>query len=134
VDDVANRRRWSCFGEIFRKLLSVLAAGLIMLGSGAAAAEEKLPGSRIRAMFAGMQLTDEVHYRFVYERDGTFRSYSLGVKKVGKWTVEKDELCLYLGETDDGCYQVTVSGDRIEMTPSGLGGTLDGILQPAYRN
>lgn len=38
-----------------------------------------------------MQLTDEVHWRYVYDRDG----YSMGMKKVGKWAVEKDELCLY---------------------------------------
>jgi|tagenome__1003787_1003787.scaffolds.fasta_scaffold19337935_2 hypothetical protein len=55
------------------------------------------------AKLVGKQLTDEVHYRFVYDRDGSLRSYSMGVKKGGKWTVQKDELCLYLGETDDGC-------------------------------
>jgi hypothetical protein len=106
------------------------------LRAGAVAAEnpKRLSGAEIRARLAGMQLTDEVHYRFVYERDGTLRSYSMGVKKVGKWFVEKDEICLYLGEGDDGCYQVTLSGDRIEMTPSGLGGPLDGILQRAERN
>lgn len=81
-----------------------------------------------------MQLTDEVHYRFVYERDGTLRSYSMGVKKTGRWTVEKNELCLYLGEPDDGCYEVTASGERIEMRPTGLGGTVDGILQTPDRN
>jgi hypothetical protein len=58
----------------------------------------------------------------------------MGVKKVGKWVIEKNELCLYLGETDDGCYQVTLSGERIEMTPTELGGTVDGILQRADRN
>lgn len=42
-----------------------------------------------------MQLTDEEHYRLVY----------------------------------DGCYAVTVNGDRVEMTPSGLGSALDGVLQ-----
>jgi hypothetical protein len=94
----------------------------------------KLSGSEIRAKLAGMQLTDEVHYRFVYERGGTLRSYAMGVKKTGKWIVEKDELCLYLSETEDGCYAVTSNGERIEMTPSGLGGMIDGILQPADEN
>jgi hypothetical protein len=110
--------------------------GLALLGAGAAAAEnpKRLSGAEIRARLAGMQLTDEVHYRFVNERDGTLRSYSMGVKMVGTWVVEKDELCLYLGESDDVCYQVTLSGDRIEVTPSGLGGTLDGIVQRAERN
>ena len=76
---------------------------------------QKLSGAQIRAKFAGMQLTDEVHWRYVYDRDGRLRSYSMGTKKVGKWAVEKDELCLYLGETDDGCYEVTLAGERIEM-------------------
>jgi hypothetical protein len=120
-------------------LIAALAFGIggsVALDAQFVAAEGpwKLSGAQIRAKLTGMQLTDEVHYRFVYDRDGTLRSYSMGVKKVGKWVVEKDELCLYLGETDDGCYQVTLSGERIEMTPTGLGGTIDGILQPADRN
>ena len=62
-----------------------------------------------------MQLTDEVHWRDVYDRDGTLRSYSMGTKKVGKWAVEKDELCLYLNEPDDGCYEVVLSDDSIRI-------------------
>jgi len=58
----------------------------------------------------------------------------MGVKKIGKWRVEKDELCLDFAEIDDSCYRVTLSGDRIELMPTGLGGALDGILQPAYRD
>lgn len=81
-----------------------------------------------------MQLTDEVHYRFVYERDGTLRSYAMGAKKVGTWSIEKDELCLRLGENDDGCYTVTLRGQRIELAPSGIGLAIDGIVEPADRN
>jgi len=78
---------------------------------------------------------DEVHWRYVYDRDGRLRSYSMGTKKIGKWAVEKDELCLYLKEPDDGCYEVSLSGERIEMKPSGAGLTLEGVLQtPADRN
>jgi hypothetical protein len=95
----------------------------------------KLSGSQIRERFTGKQLTDEVHFRDVYDRDGTLRSYSMGTKRVGKWAVEKDELCQYFREPDDGCYGVSLSGDRIEMKPSGLGLTIDGILQaPTDRN
>lgn len=78
-----------------------------------------------------MQVTDEVQWRFVYDRDGTLKSYSMGTKKVGKWAVEKDELCLYLRESDDGCYEVSLPGKRVEMKPSGLGATLEGFLQTA---
>jgi len=90
-----------------------------------------LTRAQIRTAFTGKQLTDEVHYRFVYEGDGTLRSYSMGVKQVGKWRIEKDELCLFLQEAEDGCYRVTQSGKHFEWTPTGLGGPLDGILEPA---
>jgi hypothetical protein len=114
-------------------LIAALAFGIggsVSLDAGFVAAESlrKLSGVQILAKLVGMQLTDEVHYRFVYDRDGTLRSYSMGVKKVGKWVVEKDQLCLYLQEPDDGCHEVSLSGNTIEMKPMGLGGTLDGII------
>ena len=99
-------------------------------GSVVARSPQKLSGAQIRAKFAGMQLTDEVHYRLVYERDGTLRSVEMGVKKRGKWVVEKDQLCLYLQEQDDGSYDVAHSGNTFTLTPAGLGSSLDGILQP----
>jgi hypothetical protein len=123
-----------------KKLATILTAatiGTVSFESSpvAAGSAQKLFGTQIRARFAGMQLTDEVHWRYVYDRDGTLRSYSTGTKKVGKWSIEKDELCLYLKEPDDGCYEVSLSGQRIEMKPSGLGTTLEGILQtPADPN
>jgi hypothetical protein len=106
--------------------------GLVALDAGFVAAEalHKLSGAQIQAKFAGMQLTDEVHYRLVYERDGTLRSVALGVKKRGKWVVDKDQLCLYLQEPDDGCYDVALSGKTFTLTPDGLGAAVDGILQP----
>jgi hypothetical protein len=106
----------------------IAAATLVAISVGAAAAEnsQKLFGSQIRASFAGMQLTDEVHFRDVYNRDGTLRSYSMGKRKVGKWAIEKDELCLYFKEPDDGCYEVSLTGARVEMKPVGLGLSIDG--------
>jgi hypothetical protein len=116
-------------------LIAALTSGIggpVALDAGFVAAENlrKLSGAQIRARFAGMQLTDEVHYRLVYERDGTLRSVELGVKKRGKWIVDKDQLCLYLKEPDDGCYDVALSGKTFTLTPAGLGSSIDGILQP----
>jgi len=118
-------------------MIAAAALASISIEVSAVAAEnpQKLSGAQIRARFAGMQLTDEVHWRYVYDRDGRLRSYSMGTKKVGKWAVEKDELCLYLMQSDDGCFEVSLSGKRIEMKPSGLGLPLEGVLQtPADRN
>jgi len=100
-----------------RTLATVLAAsalGLISFETDAAAAEklQRLSGAQIRAKFVAMQLTDEVHWRYVYDRDGTLRSYSMGTKKVGKWTIERDELCLYLDERDDGRCRSRASASR----------------------
>ena len=118
-------------------ILVAATLGCISMQAITVAAENsrKLSGSQIRAKLAGMQLTDEVHWRDVYDRDGTLRSYSDGKRKVGRWVVEKDELCVYFKEPDDGCYEVLLSGDRIEMKPSGLGLSIEGILQaPTDRN
>src|SRR3981189_582791 len=123
-----------------KKLLKMIAAAIVAsialdVSAGAAEHSQKLSGSQIRAKFTGKQFTDEVHWRYVYDRDGTLRSYSMGTKKIGKWAIEKDDLCLYLKEPDDSCFEVSLSGKRIEMKPSGLGLTLVGVLQtPADRN
>ncbi len=119
------------------KMLGAVIVTSVSLEVSAVAAEhsQKLSGSQIRAKFNGMQFTDEVHWREVYDRDGTLRSYSMGTMRIGKWTIEKDKLCLYLKESDDGCYEVSLSGERVEMKPSGVGLTFEGVLQtPADRN
>jgi len=128
-------RRVDLDNLLLRCLFAALASGIggfVVLDAGSVVAESlrKLSGAQIRAKFAGMQLTDEVHYRLVYERDGTLRSIAMRVKKRGKWAIDKDQLCLYLQEPDDGCYAVALSGKTVTLTSAGLGSPLDGILQP----
>lgn len=58
-----------------------------------------------------------------------------GLQKVSRMRERVgDELCLRLGENDDGCYAVTLKGQSVELVPSGLGLPLDGILEPADQN
>src|SRR5258708_11559957 len=114
---------------------ATLGSILVEVSTIAAENPRKLSRTQIRTKLAGMQLTDEAHFRDVYDRDGTLRNYSNGRKTVGKWAIEKDELCLYFKEPDDGCYEVSLSGDRIEMKPYGVGLSIEGILQaPTDRN
>jgi hypothetical protein len=138
-EEIMKRRSSPRLDAAMRNLVTILAAatlGSVSCEISVVAAESQtLSGSQIRAKFTGMQLTDEVHYRFVYDRDGTLRSFSMGTNKVGKWAVKNDELCLYLNEPDDGCYEVSREGERFEMKPSGFGLSLDGVLQtPTDRN
>ncbi len=97
-----------------------------------AAAEErfqKLSGSQIRARLVGMEITDEVHWADVFAANGTLTSYSMGHKTTGKWSIQKDELCIDRGKDDGGCYQVWFSGRKVELRREGSNLPLEGVLQ-----
>ena len=69
-----------------------------------------------------MQMTDEVRWRYVYDRNGSLRTQSMGRTRVGKWSIQKDELCLDLGDgPDSGCFEVWLSGGNVDVRPTGLG-------------
>ena len=65
----------------------------------------------------------------IFERNGTLTSYSMGRKSVGKWRVAKDQLCIDRGKDDGGCYQVWLSGKKIELRREGSTLPLEGVLQ-----
>jgi len=103
------------------------------LGSTAVTEEkfQKLTGGYIRARFGGMELTDNVHWRDLYQRNGTVMSTSMGRKRAGRWRVEQDQLCIELeGEPIPKCYDVWISGKEVELRSEGLL-PLRGTLEPA---
>jgi hypothetical protein len=77
--------------KVLRIVAAATVASIAVEISALAAAEnsQKLSGVQIRAKFTGRQLTHEVHWRYVYDRDGKLRSYSMGATKVGNWAVER---------------------------------------------
>jgi len=89
---------------------------------------QKLTGPQIRAKFAGMELTDEVHWGDVYAVNGTLTTYSMGRKTVGKWRVQGNELCLDRGQEDSGCYEVWMAGKKVELRRAGSNLPLEGVL------
>ena len=103
------------------------------LGANAAAEEklQKLTGGQIRAKLTGMELTDNVHWRDLYQRNGTVMSTSMGRKRAGRWRVEQDQLCIELeGEPIPTCYDVWISGKEVELRREGLV-PLQGTLEPS---
>jgi len=93
------------------------------LGSSAATEEkfQKLTAGQIRAKLAGMELTDNVHWRDLYQQNGTVMSSSMGRKRTGRWRVEKDQLCIELEkEPIPKCYDVWLSGKQVELRHEGL--------------
>src|SRR6266850_7617986 len=116
-----------------RRLIATIATvlGTLALVAPVEAAEkfQKLSGAQIQAKVAGMEITDEVHWGDVFERNGTLVTHSMGRKTVGKWRVQKDELCLDRGKDDGGCYQVWMSGKQVELRREGSTLPLEGMLQ-----
>ena len=116
----------------------IVVFGAMSLGRPHAIAADKfqrLTGSQIRAKLAGMEITDEVHWGDVFERSGILTSYSMGKKSVGKWRVQKDELCLDRGEAVSGCYEVWLAGGKVELRRQGSSLPLEGVLRtPTKRN
>ena len=100
-------------------------------GAGALGAQtfQRLKGPQIQAKFAGMEMTDEVHWGDVYSRNGTLTTYSMGHKIIGRWWVQKDELCVDRGKEFKGCYEVWISGNKVEMRRGASSLPLEGVLQ-----
>ncbi len=72
-------------------------------------------------------MTDEVHWYDLYERDGTLKTHSMGRKRSGKWWVQEDELCQDLGQEFRGCYQVWISGNKLQLRSEGAD-PVEGVL------
>ena len=84
-------------------------------GTAAADAYHRMKGREIASRFTGMELTDEVHWAYVFERGGRLKIFSMGRPGTGAWKVEKDELCLDRPPDEARCYEVWVSGRNVQL-------------------
>ncbi|WP_246687729.1 MULTISPECIES: hypothetical protein [Methylobacteriaceae] len=90
---------------------------------GAACAGEplrKLSGGEIAGRLTGMELTDEVHWTYVFGKGGHMTSVSLGTRGAGTWRVRNDELCLDGGPDGARCFEVWKAGRRVELRRDGM--------------
>src|SRR6478672_6917999 len=67
--------------------LALLAAATLEPSATAEEKFQKLTAGQIRDKLAGMELTDNVHWRDLYQRNGTVMSTSMGHRRTGKWRV-----------------------------------------------
>jgi hypothetical protein len=89
---------------------------VLALGPPALAADRfhKLAGPQIAVTLGGMQFTDEVHWREVYETDGTLRRHAMGRSRLGTWRVRGSEMCVDFGnDGDKNCFEVWVRDNEI---------------------
>ena len=113
------------------KTIVAMAAAVVEFASTGTAEQrfQKLTGQQIRAKFAGMELTDEVHWYDFYDKNGTVLSSSMGRKRQGKWWVEKDQLCADVDkESSVRCYDVLLSGNKVQLRGDGVL-PLDAVLR-----
>ena len=112
--------------------LALLFLGAIVFSATATAGPQfrKLAGKQIAAEIAGMELTDQSHWGEVFERDGTLIITSMGHRSLGKWRVQKDQLCLDHGsEPGGGCYEVWLAGRKVELRNQSSSVPLEAFLQ-----
>jgi hypothetical protein len=77
-----------------------------------------------------MELTDQSHWGEVFEANGTLKSFSMGHRTVGKWRVQKDQLCRDLrSDPGSGCYEVWVAGKKVELRNQITNEPLEGVLE-----
>jgi hypothetical protein len=114
-----------------RALLASAALCVVAVAAQAESAEkfQRLTGAQIQARLAGMEITDETHWADLFATNGTLTSYSMGHKSSGKWRVQRDELCIDRGKDDGGCYQVWLSGKKVELRREGSTLPMEGVLQ-----
>lgn len=75
----------------------------------------RLKGAEIRARLAGMELTDGVHWTYIFRLGGRVTSIDLGKRVEGSWSVRKDELCIKVADLPSPCSQVWAAGQRIQL-------------------
>jgi len=99
------------------KSLMVASAACHLFASAALATEpfRHLTGREITSRFTGMELTDEVHWAYVFEKAGRLKSFSMGKASTGTWKVEKDELCLDRPPDEPRCYEVWTAGRNVQL-------------------
>jgi hypothetical protein len=104
-------RPWS-----IKVLMGAPVVGLLLATAALAAEPLRHPkGREIASRFVGMELTDEVHWAYVFEKGGHLNIFSMGRPGTGAWKVEKDELCLDRPPDEARCYEVWVSGQNVQL-------------------
>jgi hypothetical protein len=120
-----------------RITIALIFVGVVAISPDTRAEEkfQKLTGSQIQARLAGMELTDEVHWDDLYQPNGVLVTNEMGHKTMGKWRIQKDQLCLDRGrEMGNGCYEVWLARKNVQLRNNESSLPLEGVLEkPKYR-
>ena len=90
-------------------------------------------GARLRSLFLGKELGDDVHYAYTFRADGTFSGTEMAKEVRGTWRVTKTEICWTWTRPRgaEECYQVETAGSDVRLLRKGAIAYF-GILKPAH--
>lgn len=108
---------------------------LIALPAVGAGSMQRVADKQIRALFTGMEFTDEESLAMVFNRDGTLSIFAMGSRSTGRWRIDKGMLCLVRDEPGERCFEVRMADKNVQLKEPGIDAVEEGILQkPASRN
>ena len=123
-DRVAGRR--ILFWIAAAAALTLIA--LLITGALGSEAFRKLAGKDISARLTGMELTDDVHWTYVFGKGGRLTSVSMGKSGNGTWRVQGDEVC-WDGGRRERCREVWMFGTKVQLRTRGSDMYDEGVLR-----
>lgn len=88
----------------------------------------KLKAAQIRTSFVGMDFTDESHWAIQYIRDGSVKSFSMGIKDTGQWRLDGGVLCADDVSGDRECHEIWCSGPNHQLRRPDASIFLEGVF------
>ena len=91
---------------------------------------KKLSANEIRAQIIGNVLTDGVHWRRHFQRNGTLTSVDMGKSNIGRWRIQGNQLCFAVQVREEfDCYEVLTSGKEVHLHVEDTGYDLEGRIE-----
>ena len=116
-----------------RQALAAIVAIVALVPAGIAWPQSKpkqLSAKEIRARIIGNVLTDGVHWRRHFQRNGTLSSTDMGKSNIGRWKIQGNQLCFAVQIREDfDCYEVLASGKEVHLHVEDTGYDLEGRIE-----
>jgi hypothetical protein len=79
---------------------------------------QPLTGSDIQALFQNKELTDRVHYKYVFHTGGHLDGVEMSSHFTGKWYIQQDQLCWIVDDPQatEECFVVKKEGEEFHFS------------------
>src|SRR4051812_14944827 len=88
----------------------------------------RLKAADIRRSLVGKSQSDNVHWSFRYNANGTVTGMSMDRKVESRWRLAGDELCETERAQPETCYEVWRRKNEVQLRPRGVGLPVEGTL------